>query len=302
MIAEIILRALIIDDKAPKPAHLPHPSQSEEGPTNHVDEGQIEERETVKDRCHPTARADGDTAETVCNDSSNAETQPLLQRSRVKRPTFVVLLLSSRFGVTLLSSFILNGLANGFDAILPAYSHDEFGASSFQISVFLLLIGVPMFLAPVAGYLSDKYGPRWPIIASLMVMVPSLFLLRYVSHGLSHAYWVLGSLLGLIGVAYSQCMLPLQVELLAAVESVEKATPGIFGNKGAHGQAFGLLNATFASGAMLGPLVTGSVRVAFGLQGTTLVMAILACLILLLVILRVGETPLGCRKANQSSV
>ena len=201
----------------------------------------------------------------------------------------MTLLLSPRISTTLFASLALNILANGFDAILPTYCLAELDAGSSKVATFFLLMGIPMLFSPVVGHLTDRYGTKWPIVGGLVFLIPSLFLLRFVSRVAIHPFVLLGALLVLVGIGFSSAIPPLQVEISAAVNAIENNSPGIFGAKGAYAQAFGLLNTAFSIGAMIGPLVTGFLRLAVGWQWTTFLMACLAFLVFVLVIFVMGE-------------
>ena len=163
--------------------------------------------------------------------SDENENEPLLKRSDPFRNAYIKLLASPRFITANLSLLILNGLACGFDAILPAYGHDAFGLTTSQVSLLFLIMGVP-------------------IIMGLMLMTPALFSLRFATADSDFSFLKLSSILFIIGVAFSQVMTPLQTEASATVKEIEYSSPGIFGTRGAYSQAYGLMSSAFALGSM----------------------------------------------------
>ena len=290
VVAEIVLRTLIIEGKTQSSHHMSD-AETQQG-SNGIPEGPAFDNDHT-----PCAKKGQDT--TYLRPDPR-ETQPLLQDGETKpndHPLWIILS-SSRFLVALMGSFVLNVLANGFDAILPAYCLDEFDLMSYEVSFFFLLIGVPMFLSPIAGHLSDKFGPQWPISGGVFLLIPNLFLLRFITEEVDHPYLALGIVLALIGVAFSQCMTPLQAEVAATVRALEGTNSEVLGRKGAYSQAFGLLNTSFAAGAMSGPLITGIVRVTLGWEWVTLIMAGLASSVLLPVILTTGDVPIRCHMSR----
>ena len=182
--------------------------------------------------------------------SDENENEPLLKRSDPFRNAYIKLLASPRFITANLSLLILNGLACGFDAILPAYGHDAFGLTTSQVSLLFLIMGVPMLLAPVSGWTTDRFGPKLPAIMGLMLMTPALFSLRFATADSDFSFLKLSSILFIIGVAFSQVMTPLQTEASATVKEIEYSSPGIFGTRGAYSQAYGLMSSAFALGSM----------------------------------------------------
>ena len=268
LVMEIVLRSLVIEGKSPL---VETPTSSNRG------------------EIHSPTVLGQEARDLEANGHVASETQPLLPKDTMKRHPLITLLLSPRFDVALFSSFTLNGLANGFDTILPAYCLDELDAEPHQVALFFLLIGGPMMLSPIAGYLTDKHGPRWPTTGGLIVLIPSLFLLRYVSRHSSHPFVKLGILLGSVGIGLSQAIPPLQAEISAAVRSIEEGSPGVFGSRGAYSLAYGLLSTAFAAGAMLGPIFCGFLRVAVGWRWVLIVMAALAAVVLVLVVMTAGK-------------
>ncbi|KAL9628408.1 MAG: hypothetical protein Q9164_007288, partial [Protoblastenia rupestris] len=90
------------------------------------------------------------------------ETEPLLPGLDPKTNAYPMLLCSPRFMVAVVGLFVLSSIANGFDAILPAYALDAFDLSPSRLALLFLIMGVPMFLAPISGSLTDRYGAKWP--------------------------------------------------------------------------------------------------------------------------------------------
>ncbi|CAL8582856.1 hypothetical protein XPA_008500 [Xanthoria parietina] len=86
-----------------------------------------------------------------------------------------------------------------------------------------------------------------------------LVLLRLVSHGGRAQVVILCVLLACLGVALTIVMTPLLAEVAYILEAKEQHHPGLFGQKGAYAQAYGLFNMAFAGGMLVGPLWAGAV-------------------------------------------
>ena len=71
---------------------------------------------------------------------------------------------------------------------------------------------------------------------------------------------LLCGLLAFIGLATTFIATPSFTELAHTVDEKEKERPGIFGNKGATAQAYGLSNSAFAAGCIFGPLFAGLIK------------------------------------------
>lgn len=290
LLAEMILRSLVIDGKSSlkkidSPEAPNAPSESGQG-VNQVNDRSGTDSKTVQE--HQTA-----------DDSSLSETQPLLGRSSWQRNSFWALLTRWDIAVALFSSLLLNGVSNGFDAILPAYSMSEFNLTSSRVALLFLCLGTPMILSPLTGRLTDNYGPKVLLVSGLLCLAPCLFLLQFVDRGIPHAIIMLGILLALAGSGLCLTLQPLQVVITIAVKNMEEETPTILGSKGAYSRAYGLLNMSFAAGAMVGPICTGFLRASLGWQWTLLVMSAMPCVILSLVIPNIVRSAYKRRAVQQ---
>jgi MFS family permease len=123
---------------------------------------------------------------------------------------------------------------------------------------------VPSFLAPLVGWASDKYGPRWLTVSGFILAIPFWVLLRLVTHDSLSQKVLFCALLSLIGVSLTLVMPPLMAEITYVVEAKEKESPGRFGTTGAYAQAYGLFVTAFAAGTLIGPVWAGYVRTAAG--------------------------------------
>ena len=66
-------------------------------------------------------------------------------------------------------------------------------------------------------------------------------------------------LLVLLGIASALVLMPTVSEFTLVVAAKERREPGVFGEKGAYAQAYGLFNMAYAAGTMIGPLWGGLV-------------------------------------------
>ncbi len=127
--------------------------------------------------------------------------------------------------------------------------------------VLMLTYSAMQFLfSPIVGGLSDKYGRRPVILASLFA-----FGIDFIISGLAPNIWwfFLGRVLaGITGASFSSCS-----AYIADVSPPEKRA-----------QNFGLIGAAFGMGFIIGPLIGGVVSAHFGLRAPFFVAAALALL------------------------
>lgn len=147
----------------------------------------------------------------------------------------------------------------GFDAVLALFVRGLFGWNSTAVAILFLALFLPGFVALLAGWLSDRYGAKWPSFAGFVATIPILISLRFVTENTIQHKALLAVLLALAGVTLPFSMTPLMAEISYVIEDEEAKNPGIFGVNGVYGLAYGLFNMVFALGGIIGPIWAGYV-------------------------------------------
>lgn len=179
-------------------------------------------------------------------------------------PAVVELLASRRLLAALWAVFVSAILYNSFDTVLPLFAHRTFNWYSTGSGLLFLPIIAPQFLSPLLGWVSDKYGAKYPTALGFLSTLPGLVMLRLVTHNTVSQVVLLCGLLALVGLGLTLAFTPLMAEIAYVVEATEKARPGIFGAKGAYAQAYGLYNVAWAGGQLVGPIWSGYVELEAG--------------------------------------
>ena len=211
-----------------------------------------------------------------------------------QNPT-ISLLLSPRLPVTLTLIFVRSLLLTSFDATLPLFVHNTFAWTSLGSGLTFLPFIFPLFLAPYIGSIADKkFQPR--IIASVGFFfgAPLLTSLRLVG-GRSGLIGIIGAVflafaLAGVGAGLVLMLPPAMVE----VERIIAAADGRGGevgdqintkeNMAVRGQVYGLVNCTWALGALVGPLWGGFFVAKAGWGNMTLSLAALSAVMGLLTV------------------
>lgn len=170
------------------------------------------------------------------------------------RPSVVALLSSRRLLSALYCALVQSALLTAWDAVLPIRVNKLFGWQSLGAGLIFLPLVLPSVLAPVVGAFSDRYGSRLPTSIGFLLATPFLVLLRIVDHAARSQVVILCVLLACLGVALTIVLTPLLAEVAYILEAKEKHHPGLFGQKGAYAQAYGLFNCAFAGDAGGAPL------------------------------------------------
>ncbi|KAI1308563.1 MFS transporter-like protein [Xylaria venustula] len=194
------------------------------------------------------------------HDNNTSSTDQPKHRSR----PMIELLKSPRLLVALYGILVESGILLGFDAVLALFVRGLFGWNSTAVAVLFLALFIPGFIAPLAGWLSDKYGAKWPSFAGFVATIPVVISLRFVTENTIQHKVLLAALLALAGFTLPFSMTPLMAEISYVIEAKEAENPGVFGEKGVYGLAYGLFNMAFALGGIIGPIWAGYVVASAG--------------------------------------
>ena len=167
--------------------------------------------------------------------------------NRVKAPMVQFDLLSDRsFLAAVCVALIITFAMMGVFFFLALYMQDILGYSPLEAGIrflpsTLMIVGV----APVAGRLSDRFGPRWLIAGGLLIVAASLFSFSGIAVDSSYLDLLPGFML--LGIGVAMTMSPMTSAAMNAVP-VQKA-----------GIASGVLSMFRMVGGSLGIAVTGAI-------------------------------------------
>jgi EmrB/QacA subfamily drug resistance transporter len=167
--------------------------------------------------------------------------------NRVRAPMVQFDLLSDRnFLGAVVVALIVSFAMLGVFFFLALYMQDILGYTPLEAGVrFLPSTLMIVAVAPVAGRLSDRYGPRWLIAGGLTLVAASLFTFSRIQ--VDSGYLVLLPGFMLLGIGIAMTMSPMTSAAMNAV-TVEKA-----------GVASGVLSMFRMVGGSLGVAVTGAI-------------------------------------------
>jgi EmrB/QacA subfamily drug resistance transporter len=120
-------------------------------------------------------------------------------------------------------AFIVTFAMLGMFFFLALYMQNILGYTPLEAGVrFLPTTLMIMAVAPVAGRLSDRIGPRWPIVAGLTLTTAALFIFTQINDGTTYSGLLPAFVLMGIGIAMT--MSPMST---AAMNAVPVAKAGI---------------------------------------------------------------------------
>ncbi|PGH06263.1 hypothetical protein GX51_02460 [Blastomyces parvus] len=204
------------------------------------------------------------------------------QESRISRlvhhlPPFITMLSSIRLLVALWGCTVLAILFGAFEATIPLFVHATFHWDSAGAGLVFLAAIIPTFISPAIGWMADKHGTRWYIALGYVLTMIPIILLRIVTQNTLHDKIVFCTLLAFCGGCAMLFEVPVQIEIVLAVEEKMRENPAQYGEQGAYAQAFGLGNLTYAVGLIIGPLWGGYAVEGAGWSVTTLTLGIMCC-------------------------
>ncbi|KAJ2988796.1 hypothetical protein NUW58_g3788 [Xylaria curta] len=261
---DIALRLLMIEKKIAKQwISEPEPEPETESPEIDVEKSAPTTTSGVDAPGNPTDITNAETPATnsvaEASHGDDDASAPKANQEKHKGRRIIALLKSPRLLVALYGVVVESGILLGFDAVLALFVHRLFGWDSTAVAVLLLALFIPGLISPLAGWLADKYGAKWPSLAGFVLTIPILVSLRFVTENTIQHKVLLAFLLALAGFTLPFAMTPLMAEISYVIEAKEAETPGVFGNKGVYGLAYGLFNTAFALGGIVGPLWAGAV-------------------------------------------
>ncbi|PWY67082.1 MFS amine transporter [Aspergillus sclerotioniger CBS 115572] len=232
-----------------------------------------------------TPRHDPEVKQPITDEDQRPLIPGTAGRQSPRTPAVFTLMRTPRFAVAMLGMFMLNSFMTAYEAVLPVYLPEVFFYRSTQIAIVFLSNTLPMICSPVGGSLVDHLGPFWPAVLGFGLITPSMMLLSLIRvPGTLHSV-LLRLFLFLFGCGVSVAMPAMMTEITLAKDAMEEGEPGIFGDRGACSQAYGLSNAAFAGGTLVGPLYAGYMREAAGWTAMNISLGVFSGLMVVLIIM-----------------
>ncbi|CAI6267145.1 unnamed protein product [Periconia digitata] len=267
---DIVLRLLLVEKKVAAKWNVENSTEekSEASPGNGVmnkdvqDAGEHEQR-AAPSTTTPNLATDPEKAviQEPVPEHSTLHANQRQKRLRDRLPPVLSLLYSRRLLAALFGSIIQAAIMTAFDAVLTIHVANTFNWTSTAAALLFLPMVIPTFIAPVFGWLSDRFGGRYPVAIGFLLTCPPLVCLRFVNENTIQDKVLLCALLALTGLFLAMTYPALMAEISAVVEAKEKKMlangEAGYGKGGAYAQAYALFNVAFAAGCMIGPLLAG---------------------------------------------
>jgi MFS family permease len=191
IVIDIVLRVLMVERKTAEQFRCSEVQSIQVGETEAYGtfpSPQTHETHAIED---PKARSETPSVVTTSSTSANHQTTAL--------PALLILLSSRRLLASLYGSLVNFTILVSFDATLPLFVFRTFNWSSLGAGLVFLALTIPALAGPLVGRLSDKFGPRWIVVAGCILTAPGLVSLRFVDHDSTKQIVLFCFLLTLIG-------------------------------------------------------------------------------------------------------
>lgn len=152
---------------------------------------------------------------------------------------------------------------------------ETFHWSSSGAGLIFVASSVPSFAGVPIGKAVSRFGGRIPGTAAFLVAAGTWILMRLVDHNTTAQIILLIGLLLILGLAIVTLEVTAMTEVFQVIEDYEAEFPGVFGEKSPVAQSYALFNMAFAGGQLLGPILSGFIRVRAGWGVMTLVLGLL---------------------------
>ena len=148
----------------------------------------------------------------------------VVTENRVKAPIIEFALFKSRnFIGSVITAFIISFAMMGVFFFLALYMQNILGYTALEAGVrFLPTTLVIMVISPISGRLADRIGPRWLIVAGMILIALSLYLFSTIENGTTFAD-ILPSFI-ILGAGIGLTMSPMST---AAMNAVPKTKAGV---------------------------------------------------------------------------
>ncbi|KNE90956.1 hypothetical protein PSTG_15597 [Puccinia striiformis f. sp. tritici PST-78] len=164
-----------------------------------------------------------------------------------------------------------------FNATLPIHVQTVFGMSSLESGLLFIAIELPyIFCGPAIGWYVDHAGPRGPASIGSLVLVPSLFFLRFPKAVQDLPFLIILLAFNGTGLSAASSSAFVQANKIGRERHLEN--PRLFGIKGPYGQLYALNNILYSLGMTVGPLLAGALSNRFGYGNAMAVMSLQALL------------------------
>ncbi|KAI9045641.1 MFS transporter [Aspergillus affinis] len=212
-----------------------------------------------------TANTPDEAAASMRSKSENAHSRastPTTSPNPLSHNRLLTLLKSRRLAVALFAYFIQATCVMCFDSVLPLFVRDTFGWGQAGQGLIFIPLSLPHIGDPLTGFIVDRW-PRCRIYlaaGAFLAAVPLLVCLRFVTENTLGDKALLCALLALIGVVGGVLEPPIMVEITYLIEKKEKEFPHVFGKGGGLALGYGVMNAAWAAGSLIGPIYGGFIR------------------------------------------
>jgi len=198
------------------------------------------------------------------NSSNDIEAGPTILKKGSRIPPIIRILKYPRLLTALWGTVVQAVIMTSLETTLPLRVRELFDFNATGAGLIFLAVVLPTFLAPLVGWVCDKWGTRWVQTAGFILCCPFFVFLRFPDHNSVSQIVLMCAILALIGIGLVLVLPTMMAEISLFLDEVEEKNPGILGSNGAYAQGYGLFSVAFSAGTFVGPLWSGFLKDAVG--------------------------------------
>ncbi|KAG0138062.1 major facilitator superfamily domain-containing protein [Tuber indicum] len=188
------------------------------------------------------------------NSSNDIEAGPTILKKGSRIPPIIRILKYPRLLTALWGTVVQAVIMTSLETTLPLRVRELFDFNATGAGLIFLAVVLPTFLAPLVGWVCDKWGTRWVQTAGFILCCPFFVFLRFPDHNSVSQIVLMCAILALIGIGLVLVLPTMMAEISLFLDEVEEKNPGILGSNGAYAQGYGLFSVAFSAGTFNYPL------------------------------------------------
>lgn len=212
-------------------------------------------------------KSSGEDGSDLADGKNSSQPRSVTTDSRPAGVSFRRLMLNPRLLAAFTGWLVVGSFETAFDSVLPIFVEQTYHWAVIGAGLIFLGFYLPgIIISPICGYIMDRVrnSPRILCTLGFALAGPSFIMLGLAEGPQVSKQALLCVLLSLVGIGTGLSGPPLLKEVGTVVELAERENPGAYGPKGATARAYGVHNAAFAIGNLLGPVLAGAMKAAYG--------------------------------------
>lgn len=174
----IILQLLLIEVLNSESKSMQSGSSNDSEETLTFNDDPDEEQQTITSPLMARSSSENDYQTLLRVDEHYSQSQSSYEMKTAKPNVYMILLRKHRILTGLIADMVLAMVISSFETTIPIHIKQVFSWQTMQAGLLFLLLQLPSLILVVpAGWMKDKFGMHYPVVAGFILLAPSLWLL-----------------------------------------------------------------------------------------------------------------------------